>query len=349
MPHPTLHSLALIAAIATCAHADPATLQVSAKAPDGSPLNNIVLDAYATGSQVVAVTDEKGMATIRLDVPATDITMTIEITGGAALNADRATQAMLSNRLVALVEQFYLPRITQVPVQAGVAEYEVTIAAQPGATIHGALVLPKDASVAPPCAVWGAWSAYSPKVQGPQNTLEFQLRGAPFGEDLVLIVGCEIAPGGAGSILLIPAQQVQPDGAVGSVDVPPLPPADCSPRFQLTDNLAQWQAMAGIGDDGLWGLLLISEDGSRMYNCAAGSQTDLMCDPMPVAAGSYYIVPGVFTLCREQLLMLNALRKGQDLSNTNIPRITLAAGFDGVIQLDLVQAEHAIRAAFGLE
>jgi hypothetical protein len=122
-----------------------------------------------------------------------------------------------------------------------------------------------------------------------------------------------------------------------------------APRYQPDSNLyfeAHSNTTSKYSHRGLgYGVTLIQEDGQIMVSYHLRPQGEMFkarLDPLPMQAGTYYVIPGLLSKNIEFMDFMACVRAGADLEQVGIPKIACTPGEDARIVLDIERTHQAM-------
>lgn len=322
-----------------CAQTRQVSLEVSLTNAAGEPVASlpIVLRA-SSGVLAGAVTDQEGHATINADVPQSDSVVGVRL-GVGADNGPNGKPIFISPdsqtiRFGAI--EFWKAHCARwdrtVVLEPGTTNYSVTGVIGDCVQVFGT-VTPSDELGDPPVVFSRAFTARALEEEG--NGFRGFVQKAS--DDIAFIIR-------KNQVLLRPiaASQTGADIDLGVVDFGSAM-VDSTVHATVT-NLVTYHHLIGFPD--LGGVTLVQVQGGSVWTqCGkltfVNGNLNSILQPIAIPAGTYYIAPGWCTGTELQKALIDAVRRGDDLTNSGVPQVTAIAGQTANIEVDLAAAYAA--------
>lgn len=326
------------------------SVTITAHTHDGQPLADIPIQLLNTPDRPAGKTDANGLLTLAATVPTDTMKVTAWVFGGGGKAFESDESLRLIHRMKLLVEGVCIERYNDVPLLPGVDAYQSEVIAWPGVSVSGVV---EEAGTGPVAGTLiqsdgPMWPALA--VQDGS----FTLRGLRQGEPALLYVSSRWAM----HVFDLSAENAVEGFDLGNIVVPPVPTVSGTMSGTMT-GVDKWRQLDERGT-GSPGFALVAADGSYVYDIRPFRRTSE--DPIEYAieytpqnapywapVGEFYIVPGYMTHSREVTALIKALRSGQDLTASAIPRVTIQAGQNTELTVNLAEALLALRTAVTVE
>lgn len=321
----------LIAIASSCfcpaALSGPITIEATVRV-NGVPRQGIGVIARTSDGDVVAVvTDVGGEASLVFTPPATDRVVTVVLSYGNHAIFTNEQRAVINWNPATWLDGNCVMFQQHILLVPGTTQYTVAVDAAPCVRIRGRVVSVEGIAHEAIAIVAGCSKAIN------SVGLEF-VAVAPAGSAARLFVATNDA------VHVVPLTSQQTTGDVVLPDVVQVPDvATGSCRVSLTP--AGWNTFYDqSGGDVSADITLIRTDGTRVADGEILSQILPSGARAPVALidrlppGEYFVIPGS-SYTPDALALLDAIARGDDLSQSGIPRVTIVANQTVEVDLDM--------------
>ncbi|HVZ93043.1 MAG TPA: hypothetical protein VG797_00890 [Phycisphaerales bacterium] len=313
---------------------DPITINADVRNESGDPLEGIPLVLVSSAGDVAgAVTNAQGRAVLAGSIPSGDRVVCVRVSGGGDDEFPQEQRAALLQRMRSLFREKCIRQdwtLSRDPAQAG---YTLSITANPCVAVSGRTGT-EEALVSGTVATSGVVSIeiqhqqpgwFRTRVERSRDTIVFisaQRRIIP-----VPILGTQLE-----SDLDLGLVAYTPSSEAGDLSCAFIGSAD----FFRRTSLLQAPGITFVGTNG------------QVYTASAkivpGEQPrEYLQQPfsLTIPPGEYYVAPASFTATAAQIALIDAVRRGDDLTNSGVPKVTTIAGQTVNIEVDLAAAYAA--------
>lgn len=324
-----------------CAQTRQVSVEVSVTASDGAPVVSLPLVLRASnGVRAGAVTGVDGRAILVAEVPATDLAVGVRVSTSNDVDASGEDVFTTPNQQTLLdsTVEYLRTHCTKwdhtTVLQPGVTNYALAITVGDCVRVQGTVQPPKDVG-GPPVASSTTICAVRPeRVEGHFGI--FVQKGR---DNRLLIIRSDQDEVKLRSIA---AAEVQGDLDLGAI-VFETPTRDATIQATVT-QFQQYRHLIGFPD--IQGLTYVRVgDGSIWTQRGKLVKVDgvlgATLQPLQLPAGTYYIAPGWCSGSAIQFALIDAVRRGDDLTNSGVPKVTAVAGQTVNIEVDLAAAYAA--------
>lgn len=311
------------------------SVAVTVHSADGSPIANVPLEGSSHAGEGFGRTDASGLATISLPVGTTEARVCVRLSLGMKFHFAPSVVKSTSARFWELNRLYHFKDGYVVPIQEGQSAYTTVITASSAVVVSGRLV---DTQATP--LKGGAHVRDGGSVQMIMTGGSFAIGGVRQGTagEIFFSSGTPTIV----SVRLLP-EHTQADHSIGDVVIPTMA-QESTVRLHITNR----EGLDTLVESKRGGISLISSDGARILSFHIDADGHAILSPdsgtaIMIPAGTYYAAPGTFLGTQEQLLLLDALRRGVDAGASAVPKIIAVAGQEASLTFDAVQCETAIR------
>jgi hypothetical protein len=302
---------------------------------DGSALQDVPLVMETSVAQAaVGVTGADGHVVLTGEVPLADRIVGVRLSAGGEDGIVPSEQERLLSRMrTLLMEMCFLCDYT-VELVPGQSSYSISIAGKAcvelSGTVSGDEILEHDI---------GAISrVFVPRPLDAEKS-RFLMRAQRDSMDTAFVIGGNNVL----TLSLLPADTAAsgelPEITVASV------PRNATVSLVLTGGQSLRRAATFHHPPGV---TLVSEGGDRIWTFDCRVEGDvrtepqwILSEPVTVPAGTYYIASGLAVGLPGQRALIDAVRRGDDLTNSGVPKVTAVAGQTVSIEVDLAAAYAA--------